>query len=130
MNELFSERVDAWVAKLPAIDSFWYVGTPYSKYPGGIQLAFKVACRYTAEFLRRGVPVFSPIAHSHCVATEGGLDPLDHTIWLPADAPLMKAAGGLLVVTLPTWRESVGLRHEIDAFEAADKPVVYWSGAE
>lgn len=130
MTLLSPDRIDAWVAKMPPIDGFWYVGTPYSKYSGGIHLAFRLACRYTAEFIRRGVPVFSPIAHSYCVATEGGIDPLDRAIWLPADAPLMKAAGGLIVVMLDTWRESVGLRHEIDAFEAAGKPVVYWAGVE
>lgn len=117
-------------SKMPAIEGFWYVGTPYSRFPDGITTAFAAACKSTAALVRAGVPVFSPIAHSHPVALYGGLDPLDHAIWLPADAPLMKAAGGLIVVMLPSWRESVGLRHEIEAFEAADKPVIYWAGVD
>lgn len=116
--------------ELPLIDGFWYVGTPYSRFPDGIAAAFTAACKNTAALVRAGVSVFSPIAHSHPVAFYGKIDPLDHAIWLPADAPLMKAAGGLIVVMLQTWQDSVGLRHEIDAFEAAGKPVVYWAGAE
>jgi len=117
------------IPKLPIIDGFWYVGTPYSRFPDGIERAFRAACISVAELIRAGVSVFSPIAHSHPVAFYGKIDPRDHDIWLPADAPLMKAAGGLIVVTLPTWRDSVGLMHEIKVFEAAEKPVVYWGGA-
>lgn len=128
---MFPDRVAAWVAANDlATDGFWYVGTPYSKYPGGIDLAFKVTCRITAEFIRRGVPVFSPIAHSHPVAVHGGIDPLDHKIWLPADAPMVRAAHGLIVVQMDTWAESVGLRHEIEAVKAAGKPVLFYPGVE
>ena len=105
--------------------TFWYLGTPYSKYPAGLDAAYKLACRQRGLLLQAGVPCFSPIAHSHGVATECDLDPRDLSVWLPSEAPIMAAACGLIVCMAASWRESVGLRHEIDAFEACGKPVVY-----
>ena len=44
---------------------FWYLASPYSKYPEGTQAAFEMACWQAGLLIRAGVPVFSPIAHSH-----------------------------------------------------------------
>lgn len=46
--------------------------------------------------IRAGVPVFSPIVHSHPVADVCGIDPLSHEIWLPAEAPMRYAAKGVI----------------------------------
>jgi hypothetical protein len=105
--------------------TFWYLATPYSKYPGGIEAAFIVACKQTALLIGAGVRVYSPIAHTHSVAIHGGLNPHSHSIWLPADKPFMDAACGLIVCKMSSWAESVGIAHEIDVFKKAGKPVVY-----
>jgi hypothetical protein len=78
-----------------------------------------------ARFIKAGIPVFSPIAQSHPVALHGGIDPLSHDIWLPADRPMMDAACGIIVVRMEGWEESVGIAHEIAVFKAAGKPVLY-----
>ena len=104
---------------------FWYLATPYSGYPDGIEAAFALACRETALLIRAGVPVFSPIAHSHSVAIHGGIDPRDHSIWIPADQPFMNAARGLIVLMAEGWTESAGVRAEIAIFRAAAKPTFY-----
>lgn len=105
--------------------SLWYLATPYSKYPKGIEAAFLVACQQTALLIRAGIPVYSPIAHTHPVAVNGDIDPLDHTIWLPADAPMMRAATGLIVCKMESWESSYGIGVEIAEFKKAGKPVVY-----
>lgn len=105
--------------------SFWYLATPYSKYPGGIEEAFKLACREAATLVRAGIRVYSPIAHTHPVATYGEIDPYDHGIWLPADAPFMRAAKGLIVLRAESWEDSHGIKCEIEEFQKAGKPVVY-----
>jgi hypothetical protein len=104
---------------------FWYLGSPYSKYPSGPEAAFLCAAAIAAELLKQGVPIFCPIAHSHPLAQYGQIDPLDHKIWLPADRPMMDAATGLIVAQMEGWRESYGLTHEIEVFTAAGKPVLY-----
>ena len=103
---------------------YWYLATPYSKYPAGLEAAYQEACRAAAWLIRSGVRVFSPIAHTHGVAIHGDLDPLDHKIWLPADRPLMDDACGLIVAMLEGWAESYGIQQEILEFTAAQKPIM------
>ena len=103
----------------------FYLGTPYTLYPLGREEAFRMACRVAARLLRAGIDVVSPIAHSHSIAVHGDIDPKDGEFWLRADWPLMEAAKGLIVYQAQGWRESVGLRKEIEYFERAGKPIVY-----
>lgn len=103
--------------------TFVYVATPYSKYDAGIDAAFVEACKVTAEFIRRGIPAYSPIAHTHPVALHGRMNPLDHEIWMPADAPMMAAASELWVIKMPGWIDSKGIAIEVDAFRKDGKPV-------
>ena len=105
--------------------SFWYLASPYSKYSSGNEEAFQEVALQTGLLVQAGVPVFSPIAHTHPIALYAGMDPLDHTIWLPCDRPMMDAAGGIIVCMMDGWRESYGVAHEIEVFRAAGKPVVF-----
>lgn len=105
--------------------SYWYLATPYSKYPGGIEEAFKVACRAAADLIRAGVRVYSPIAHTHPIAIHGEINPYAHEIWLPADEPFMRAARGLIVLRAESWERSHGVGVEIETFRKMERPVVY-----
>ena len=105
--------------------SLCYLATPYTKYPAGIEQAFVDAAACAARLLKAGVKVYSPIAHTHPLAIHGGLDPLDHSIWLPFDQAMMDAADALIVAHLPGWNESFGVAHEIDFFAKAGKPIVH-----
>ncbi len=107
------------------MSGFFYLATPYSKYPAGLHAAFIEACKQTALLIQAGVRVYSPIAHTHPAAIHGHIDPLNHGIWLPADKPFMDAAKGLIVCKMASWGHSYGIAHEIEVFEAAKKPVVY-----
>lgn len=104
---------------------FLYLGSPYSKYPDGIEAAFRDVSKIAGELMRRGLSIYAPITHSHPIAVHAEIDPLSHDIWLPADRPFMEAAKGLIVAQMATWRESYGLKHEIDFFVGAKKPVYY-----
>jgi hypothetical protein len=105
------------------ISTFWYLATPYSKYPDGLEAAFQEACRVTAWFIRRKIPCYCPIAETHALAHNSDLDPADHDIWLPFDLPKMEAAGGLIVCMLPTWENSFGIHYEYNVFTKARKPI-------
>lgn len=110
---------------LPAISPFWYIGTPYSKHPKGIHIAFEDACRASAALVEKGYLVYCPIAHSHPIAIHGNIDPYSHDIWLPVDTPFMQMAGGLLIIQMPSWKDSYGLSEEIKNFEKSNKPIKY-----
>ena len=108
-----------------AAHSLIYVGTPYSKYATGIESAFKDACWIAARLLKEGLNVYSPIAHTHPIAMHGGIDPLDHEIWLPFDEAIMAKADAMVVAMLPGWNKSKGVEHEILTFIKAGKPVYF-----
>ena len=113
-------------APAPEPTKFWYLATPYSKYPGGHKAAFELSARVAARLLVVGVPVFAPIAHSHPISEHLTVSNTDHDFWVRVDAPFVKSATGLIVYMAEGWYESRGVRHEIDMFRAADKPVVFW----
>ena len=104
---------------------YYYLATPYSKYPGGIEAAFQMACRQAAILIKAKVPVYCPIAHTHPIAVQNDMDPFDHGIWLPADTPMMLAASGLIIVKAPTWELSYGIAEERKVFAVAGKPIVW-----
>lgn len=105
--------------------ALYYLATPYTKYPRGMHAAFEDASALAARMLVAGYRVYSPIAHTHPLAVHGGLNPADHSIWLPFDEAMMKAADALIVAEMPGWRDSFGIKHEIAFFNAARKPVFY-----
>jgi hypothetical protein len=108
-----------------------YLATPYTRYPGGHAAAFELACRSAATFLSAGIPVFSPIAHSHPIALFMTKEQVfDHDLWVKIDAPMLAACDSMIVVTADGWRESTGVKHEIAMFEKAGKPIVYWAPGE
>jgi hypothetical protein len=105
--------------------AFWYLASPYSRYVGGLETAFQEIARNAALLIRAGVRLYCPIAHTHPIAMQGGIDPLDHGIWLPADRPFMFAACGLIVCMMEGWELSYGISVEMDEFARAGKPLVY-----
>src|SRR6185437_10368919 len=101
----------------------YYLASPYTLYPGGIEAAYRLACKASAELMRRGLSVFSPIAHTHGIAVHGGIDPKNHEFWLAADGPFMRVCDALIVLKGEGWQESKGIAREIAAFQKAGKPI-------
>ena len=106
--------------------TFWYLATPYSKYPHGHEAAATLSAMLAARLLEARIPVFSPIAHSHPISKHTAAHSTDHDFWMNVDAPFMELASGLIVVTADSWKQSRGMAEEIKRFTAAGKPVVYW----
>jgi nucleoside 2-deoxyribosyltransferase len=107
------------------MSSFWYLATPYSKYPDGIEAAYELAIKAASLLLDNGVDVYSPIVHTHPLSTTGGLGPRNHEFWLRADTPFMDAARGIIVLEADGWRNSFGVAYELGRFRGKDKPVVW-----
>lgn len=100
-----------------------YLGTPYTRYKLGIERAFMDACALAARLLQVGIPVYSPIAHTHPIAVHGKLDPLDLGIWLPFDEAMMSRCDVLLVAHMDGWDLSRGIEHEVKFFQRIGKAV-------
>lgn len=104
--------------------SYWYLATPYSKYPHGKQAAFEEACRQAALLLKAGIHTFSPIAHSHPIAVAGNL-PLGHEFdWLGFDMTFIQHARGMIIGEMEGWSESYGIGEELKEFRRLAKPII------
>lgn len=102
--------------------SLCYLATPYTKYKGGLVVAFEDAARLSARLLKRGVKVYSPIVHGHAIAIHGDINPMDLTVWLPHNALFLQLSNILLVAKMDGWEFSEGIAHEI---KTSGKPIVY-----
>ena len=111
------------VSALRLARGYWYLASPYSKWAEGIDDAAHVIAKVAGKLIRQGLPVFSPIAHSHTVARAAAIDPYSHEIWLAADKPIFEGAAGMIVAALPGWRESFGIGEEVKWCREHDKPV-------
>ncbi len=113
----------------PALDVRpWYLATPYTNYPEGLDRAADFAAEQAALLLKAGHDVFSPVVHSHWVATaapEGTFDLTDGDFWLERDAPFMRASRGLIFLKAPSWEKSSGMLRELVWFVEQGKPVVF-----
>lgn len=107
------------------MSGFWYLASPYSRYPGGLEAASLIACENAGLLVTAGISVFSPIAHTHRIAFASGLDPLDHLIWMPVDQPFMDAACGLIILMAEGWERSKGMAIEMSEFVRLGKPFVH-----
>lgn len=106
-------------------EDYWYLASPYSKYPEGLEAAHRHVCIIRGALTRVPIPAYSPIAETHPVAIYSGMDPLDHKIWLPDYKPKMRHACGLIVAKMPTWEISFGISEEIKEFTKMQKPILY-----
>lgn len=103
----------------------WYLATPYTKYYLGHDKAFEDASFIAGKLIAAGVPIFSPIAHSHPISKYAMMRDDDYTIWLPLDHHFMNAAAGCIVAMMDGWETSHGVREEIQTFIEQGKPVLY-----
>jgi hypothetical protein len=107
-----------------------YLASPYS-HPDKtiVTRRFAAVCKATAEMMRRGHHVFSPIAHSHVIAKIGKLD-LGWEFWRDIDFAWIRACGHLCVFTLDGWRDSVGVQAELSFAVSLQIPIYMRSPAE
>ena len=120
------ERLPSGLALLAEQPGYVYLGSPYSKYEAGHDAAARVVADGAAALMRRGLVIYSPIAHGHAVTLAGGL-PITWNFWKKQCQPLIDVASGLIVLTMAGWQESVGLQYEIEEFVRAGKPILHVS---
>lgn len=105
--------------------SLCYLATPYSKFPHGVEVAFREAAVLTAALVKGGIKVYSPIVHSHPLHVHGGIDELDHVFWLTFDEAFMRVSEALIVAEMDGWRDSEGVTYEIGWFLKRKKPILF-----
>jgi len=104
--------------------TFYYLATPYTAHPGGLEIAYTQACEQAAFLISHGIPAFSPIVHSHPIATIGGLPHCDHDLWLRIDEHYMNGARAMIWCELAGHNKSHGMAWESSKFTAHNKRVI------
>jgi hypothetical protein len=90
-----------------------YLACPYSSDIAGLSLhRFEEACRAAAKLMRADKIVFCPIVHCHPM-TFYGL-PGDWKFWEKFDREFLNICTEVIVLRLPGWEESAGIKAELE----------------
>jgi hypothetical protein len=100
-----------------------YLASPYSKYPDGPEAANAMAAVIAARLIEMGLPIYSPIAHSHVIAVHGELDAYSHDLWLPLCKPMIDGAACMVLAEMTGWKDSKGIAWEMAEFHRQNKTV-------
>jgi hypothetical protein len=104
---------------------FWYLASPYSKYPGGMRNAYIRVAGVAAKLIKQGIHVYCPITHTHPMSTHGDISMTDYDTWLALDEQFIGPAKGIIVATLISWETSYGVAWEVGKFREQGKPVFH-----
>lgn len=103
-----------------------YLASPYTHSDPSVREArFDAACLATAELVRSGHVVFSPIVHGHPLVRFGL--PVEWEYWERFDREHLRRCDQMVVLMLDGWRESRGVQAEIDLAIEMDLPIRYLS---
>ena len=105
--------------------SYAYIASPYTHADAAVrQERFEAVCKYAANLMRAGQPVFSPIAHSHPIEQhfpeKQGFD-----FWMAQDLPVLRHATHVIVYKLPGWDQSKGIAKELAVARELNMQIVY-----
>lgn len=105
---------------------FYYLATPYNGTPEQMQDRVEKNLDVTAAFYDAGIRVFSPIVHSHQVLAkmQDSTVEVRRDLFLQFDLSIISASNGIIVLQLPGWEKSFGVREEIQFCDLHDIPVV------
>ena len=96
-----------------------FLSSPYSDPdPDVRQQRFVAACHATANLILAGEVVYSPIVHGHALVETVGMQDMEHADWMHQCLSVLARADAVAVLMLDGWRESSGVRQEIDAAQA------------
>jgi Domain of unknown function (DUF1937) len=101
-----------------------YLASPYTHPdPQVRKVRFDAACRATAQLIRAGQAVFSPIVHGHPLVRFGL--PTDWSFWQWFDLEYLRRCDEMLVLQIDGWQESEGVQAEIALASALGKRIEY-----
>ncbi len=101
-----------------------YLACPFTHSSPEIQeYRYRLSCRVAAKLMRCGITVFNPLSHSVPICEFIGDIKDQHSFWMAVDLPILRRSDEILVLGLPGWTESRGVRSEMFEALAHAKPV-------
>ena len=106
-------------------DICWYHASPYTHPQEGIRRRRYLEASYFYKvFVEADIPTFAPIAFHHDLALVLDL-PKDAGFWARVNYTWLRRCDSMVVITLPGWKESVGITHEVANAKAHAKEIHY-----
>lgn len=107
-----------------------FLACPYSHADASVTHERFITCnKVAATLVESGNAVFSQVSMSHPInlAFEGKDSAAVGKLWAPVDAFFMEALEELIVLDLPGWDLSSGIKREIEFFKSRGRRVSLWS---
>ena len=104
-----------------------YLATPYTHPdPVVVEWRFKTVNRVAARLMGEGLHIFSPISHTHPIATDAENPlPTGWEFWRDYDFAILSCCRALYVLTLDGWQQSTGVTAEIKMAKELGIPVTF-----
>jgi hypothetical protein len=110
-----------------------YLACPYTHADSKIRIQrFEASAHAAAYLIHRGMFVYSPITMTHpidLVMNEEG-ETMGSDYWCDFDEAFMGVCREMIILTLPGWRDSNGIKREIAYFNTVGRPIRYMSANE
>lgn len=104
-----------------------YIGQPYTHSDFEVMAArFKIAEFLTAEYMKAGDIVYSPIVHCHKIAVHYKM-PTNWEFWEKYDLGILERCDTMRVLQMPGWDKSRGLQAEMKYAEENKKEIIFVS---
>lgn len=100
-----------------------YVANPYTGTSYERNQRFLAVEKYTADLIREGKTVVSPIVHNHVLAFRHEL-PHDFKFWQNYCQTLLAVCNKMHILTLSGWEDSVGVQGEIKIALEMEMPIM------
>jgi hypothetical protein len=105
-----------------------YLASPYTHKDKGVMHArYIAACNAQVFLALSGRYVYSPVAFGHAVEVQTGVN-LPYEYWIRHGMRMLDKSTGVVVLPLPGWQESNGVKLEIDLALRVGKPFFRLNG--
>ncbi|MRH91273.1 DUF1937 family protein [Nocardia sp. SYP-A9097] len=106
-----------------------FLACPYSNSdPAIVYVRFLQCNEVAATIVRSGHAVFSQVSMSHPINEALGEESaVVGKLWAPIDAVFMEMMDELIVLDVPGWDQSSGIKREIEFFGSRGRAVSLWS---
>ncbi len=103
-----------------------YLASPYTHPDPAVRTRrARAVSRAAACLMRRGEIVYSPVSMGHAIAEAAPELPHDFEWWQHQCMPYLEWADELIVLRLPGWAESRGVKEEIAEARKRGIPITY-----
>jgi hypothetical protein len=104
---------------------YWYICSPFTDPdPEVRRRRYEQALQATATLMLRDYCVFSPLSHSIPLTDPRFELPQYHEFWMKQDLAILEASVGVILLQLPGWEQSRGVRAEIEHAKKCGLPVI------